>query len=159
VLSVIGGAYGLPWLNALGGFLQPVTGAAVELATSNPLLYLNMAAGLLAALAGIGLAWRAYGARAASFIPSRNPLVVAAQHRYYIDDLYDAVLVRPVVWLGVQLRRGIEGAALDGGTRGSGSFVGWTSGVLRSLQTGYVRNYALLLFLGAAAILVYYVIR
>src|SRR5258706_224316 len=159
VLSVIGGAYGLPWQNALGSFLQPVTGGAVELATSNPLLYVNMAAGLLAALAGIGLAWRAYGARAASFVPSRNPLVVAAEHRYYIDDLYDAVLVRPVVWLGVQLRRGIEGAALDGGTRGSGSLVGWTSGVLRSLQTGYVRNYALLLFLGAAAILVYYVIR
>ncbi len=158
-LSVIGGAYGLPWQNALGGFLQPVTGAAVELATSNPLLYVNMAAGLLAALAGIGLAWRAYGARAASFVPSRNPLVVAAERRYYIDDLYDAVLVRPVVWLGVQLRRGIEGATLDGGTRGSGSLVGWTSGVLRSLQTGYVRNYALLLFLGAAAILVYYVIR
>jgi NADH-quinone oxidoreductase subunit L len=159
VLSVIGGAYGLPWLNALGGFLQPVTGAAVELATSNPLLYVNMAAGLLAALAGIGLAWRAYGARAASFVPSRNPLVVAAEHRYYIDDLYDAVFVRPVVWLSVQLRRGIEGVALDGGTRGAGSFVGWTSGVLRSLQTGYARNYALLLFLGAAAILVYYVIR
>jgi NADH-quinone oxidoreductase subunit L len=147
------------WWNGIGEFLAPVTGAAAELSPISGLFWASIAAGLAAGLLGILIAWSRYGARQAEFVPSRNPLVVFAQHRYYVDDLYDRVIVRPIVALGGALRRGIEGVALDGGTRSVGGLVGWTSGVLRSLQTGYVRNYALLIFLGAALIVLWYALR
>ena len=77
------------------------------------------------------------------------------EHRYYVDDLYDAVLVRPIVAVGALLQRGLEDEALDGGTRGLGWLVAQTGRGLRALQTGYARNYALAIFFGAALILLF----
>jgi NADH-quinone oxidoreductase subunit L len=160
VLSVIGGFVGTPWSNGIGNFLAPVTGEAPELTPASALFWTGIAGALLIGLAGIALAWLRYGGtRQASFAPSRNPLVVLLAHRYYIDDLYDRVIVRPLVALGGVTRRGIEDGALDGGTRGVAGVLGWTSGLLRSLQTGYVRNYALLIFFGATLIALWYALR
>ncbi|HEX6797425.1 MAG TPA: hypothetical protein VF116_06900, partial [Ktedonobacterales bacterium] len=118
-------------------------------------LILSLAAGLL----GIAVAWARYGVRTPSLAQSRNPLVIFLEHRYYIDELYDAVIVRPLLALGRWLRRDVEGIALDGGTRQLSGLVGLTSRGLRALQTGYARNYALAIFLGAALIVLYYVIH
>jgi NADH-quinone oxidoreductase subunit L len=158
ILSLVGGFYGVPGHNWLGDFLAPVTGATVE-PSSAGLTALGMALSLVAGLAGIGLAWVFYGQRQASFAPSRNPLVVFLQRRWYVDDLYDRVIVRPLLWIGRILRRSIEGVALDGGGRATGDVIRATSSGLRALQTGYVRNYALAILVGAALILLYYVIH
>ena len=61
--------------------------------------------------------------------------------------------------VGRVLRRGIEGITLDGGSRAPRGVVRATSTGLRALQTGYVRNYALAIFVGAALILIFYVIH
>jgi NADH-quinone oxidoreductase subunit L len=158
VLSLVGGLYGLPGQNWLGDFLAPVTGAAVE-PSSAGLTALGMALSPIVGLAGIGLAWVFYGRRQASFAPSRNPLVIFLQRRWYVDDLYDRAIVRPLQWIGRVLRRSIEGVALDGGGRATGGVIRATSSGLRTLQTGYVRNYALAILVGAALILLYYVIH
>jgi NADH-quinone oxidoreductase subunit L len=157
VLSIIGGVYGLPWNNLLAEFLAPVVPTGPEL--SGSLAWLNDGLSLAAAVLGIVIAWLGYGRRQHTFVPSRNPIVNLLEHRYYVDDLYDAVFVRPIVALGTGLRRGVEGIALDGGGRGVGDFLSWTSSRLRALQTGYARNYALAIFVGAALIVLYYVIR
>ncbi len=157
VLAVIGGFYGTPFSNWLGDFLAPIAGTSPDV--SGGTLALNIALGLAAAILGIALAWLRYGARQASFAPTRNPIVVFFENRYYVDALYDHVIVRPLLWAGRLLRRDLEGVALDGGTRGVGGVVGWSSGVLRALQTGYARNYALAIFLGATLIVVYYVMQ
>ncbi len=53
----------------------------------------------------------------------------------------------------------IERDVLDGGSREVGkAFIG-TSGLLRRLQTGYVRNYALAIMFGVLLIIVYYAVR
>jgi NADH-quinone oxidoreductase subunit L len=159
VLSVVGGFVSAPFPpfnNWLGVFLAPDVGTSPE--ASGGALALTVILGI-AALLGIVLAWMRYGARQASFAPTRNPIVVLLQHRYYVDAIYDHVIVRPLLWIGRLLRRDVEGVALDGGTRGVGNVVGWSSGVLRALQTGYARNYALAIFLGAALIVVYYVMQ
>jgi NADH-quinone oxidoreductase subunit L len=157
VLSVIGGFYGTPFNNWIGDFLAPVTGSAPE--PTGGLLWLGIVLSLAVALAGIALAWAFYGRRQASFAPSSDAFVRVVERRYYIDDAYDRAIVRPIVALGRWLRRDVEGVALDGGSRGLGGAVAGTSRGLRALQTGYVRNYALAIFLGAALIVLYYVIH
>jgi NADH-quinone oxidoreductase subunit L len=159
LLSIVGGIYGLPGNDRIAEFLSSVVPSVEAPTPSDSVFWLSLVLGLAAALIGIGVAWMRYGARQARFAPSRNPLVTLLEHRYYIDDLYDAVLVRPVVAIGSLLQRGLEDNALDGGTRGLGWLVAQTGRGLRALQTGYARNYALAIFFGAALILLFHVIH
>ena len=48
---------------------------------------------------------------------------------------------------------------LDGGSQGVAWVFGRTGGMLRRLQTGYMRNYALAILLGVVLIIVYYAVR
>jgi NADH-quinone oxidoreductase subunit L len=159
LLSIIGGIYGLPGNDRIAEFLGSVVPSVEAPTPSDGIFWLSLVLGLAAALIGIGVAWMRYGAREARFAPSRNPLVALLEHRYYIDDIYDAVLVRPVIAIGALLQRGLEDDALDGGTRGLGWLVAQTGRGLRALQTGYARNYALAIFFGAVLILLFYVIH
>ena len=81
------------------------------------------------------------------------------EHRYYIDDLYDAVFVRPIVGIGSLWRVGLEQGFFEDGSNGVAQLIGGIGKALGRLQTGYARNYALAIFVGAALILVYYVIH
>ncbi|HEX6796616.1 MAG TPA: NADH-quinone oxidoreductase subunit L [Ktedonobacterales bacterium] len=157
VLSIVGGFVDTPLSSWLSDFLAPVTGSAPE--PTGLLLWVGLILSLAAGLLGIGVAWARYGARTPSLAQSRNPLVIFLEHRYYIDELYDSAIVRPVLALGRWMRRDVEGVALDGGTRQVSGIIGLTSRGLRALETGYVRNYALAIFLGAALIVLYYVIH
>ena len=89
----------------------------------------------------------------------RDTLGIKAHDRVFFIVDGDRAIVRPILWFGRLFRRDVEGVALDGGSRGVGATVGWVSQGLRALQTGYARNYALAIFLGAALIVLYYVIR
>jgi len=161
VLSIVGGFVNAP-APLLADFLRPVFSGVPDLALGTVQLWLSVAAGLLASLTGIGVAYVRYGARAARFAPSQNPLVRAVvrvlEHGYYVDELYSAVFVQPVLLLGQAFRVGIEEETLDGGARDVGGLVASISRGLRALQTGYARTYALAIFVGAVAILLYYVV-
>jgi NADH-quinone oxidoreductase subunit L len=159
LLSLLGGVYGLPGTDKIGDFLASVVPSVEPPAVGSGTFWLSLVLGLLAAVVGIAVAWMRYGARQSSFTPSRNPLVMLLEHRYYVDDLYDGIVVRPVVAMGALLQRGLEDETLDGGTRGIGWLVAQTSRGLRALQTGYARNYALAIFLGAVLILLFYVVH
>jgi NADH-quinone oxidoreductase subunit L len=159
VLSLIGGYYGIPGVDWIGDLLAPVTAAPIGLTGWSSTFWISMGIGLAAALLGLGIAWANYGARQHAFEPSRNPLHQLLEHKYYVDELYDRIIVRPIVWFGRLTTRGVEGVALDGGSRALGWVTSRLSAGLRRLQTGYVRNYALGILLGAALILLYYVVR
>ncbi|HEX6544317.1 MAG TPA: NADH-quinone oxidoreductase subunit L [Ktedonobacterales bacterium] len=160
ILSVIGGFYGTPWSDWIGQFLEPVTHTTnTGIAPGNGLFWLAFVLGLVTGPIGIAIAWARYAQREPRFGASRNPLVILLQHKYYIDELYDAVIVVPIVSLGVFWRIGLEGGFFEGGSLGLGHLVGGISRGLRRLQTGYARNYALAILVGAALLLVYYVIH
>jgi NADH-quinone oxidoreductase subunit L len=157
LLALIGGFDGVPGHDALGALLAPVIGNSVGLAAGSGLFWLSLGLGLLAALLGIAIAWARYGrGQRRSFAPSPNPLYQLLARKYFIDEIYDWVLVRPILWLGRATTTALEGLTLDGGGRGLGKVTGRVSGGLRALQTGYVRNYALGILLGAVVILVYF---
>ncbi|HSL19929.1 MAG TPA: NADH-quinone oxidoreductase subunit L [Vicinamibacterales bacterium] len=78
-------------------------------------------------------------------------------NKYYVDEIYDAVLVQPIKRIStVALWRGIDAGLIDGTVNGAGAVIRGSSAVLRRLQTGSMRTYAASLFLGVVAILGYY---
>jgi NADH:ubiquinone oxidoreductase subunit 5 (subunit L)/multisubunit Na+/H+ antiporter MnhA subunit len=115
------------------------------------------------AVAGIGLAWyfwkvnRAASARIARSVAGVYTLLL---NKYYIDELYDAVIVRPIQkGSTVLLWRGADAGLIDGAVNGVGKAVRGTSDSVRRLQTGSVRAYAASLFLGVVVILGWYLTR
>jgi NADH-quinone oxidoreductase subunit L len=156
LLSLVGGAINLPGSNWLNSFLAQTAPTAPEL--SSMLFWSSLAAGLVFALSGIGLAWWRYGAGQVPVADSAaSGLTTFLRRRWYVDDLYDSVIVQPVLALSRLLRIGVEDGVVDGGARGVGDSVSDLSEGLRGFQTGYLRNYALTIFLGAIIVLVYFI--
>ena len=77
-----------------------------------------------------------------------------------MDEIYDAVVVQPVKRVSQTfLWRGMDAGLIDGSVNAVGHIVRGWSAVLRRLQTGSVRAYAMSLFMGVVVILGYYLWR
>ena len=122
-----------------------------------------MVLSLAIALTGLSLAYRFYVQRpeiseglATRFAGAHRVL----SNKYYVDELYDAAVVQPIKRTseGV-LWKGVDAGVIDGAVNGAGTFVSGASSVLRRLQTGSVRAYAVSLVLGVVAVLGYYLWR
>ena len=94
------------------------------------------------------------------------PVELARQHealykfllnKWYFDELYDAIFVRPVKWLGYALWKGGDGWLIDGfGPDGvSARVLDVTRNVMR-LQTGYLYHYAFAMLIGAALFITWF---
>ncbi len=162
LLSVGGGWVGIP--EALGGhnyfeaWLAPVFGHGAEGAAhggahhSLALEYLLMAGSVGVALCGIGLAWALYRARpeAPKEIAGRVPgLYDVVLNKYYVDEIYDAAIVRRIVSGSIWLWEAFDAAFIDGIVNGVGALIQGAGERARRLQTGVVGNYALSVLLGA----------
>jgi NADH-quinone oxidoreductase subunit L len=76
--------------------------------------------------------------------------------KYYVDEAYNAAIVRPLV-KGSEgaLWRGVDAGVIDGAVNGVGRLVRSASGALRQVQTGALRGYAASLFIGVVLVLAY----
>jgi NADH-quinone oxidoreductase subunit L len=150
--------------------LAPLTAGAAEPGMSE--VESHGAAGLefglmlfstLVAAAGIGLATVVFLRRPS--IADRMAGQFAGVHRlllgkYYVDELYDATIVQPIKRLSSGLLwRGVDAGVIDGTVNGVGLVVRGWSAVLRRLQTGSVRAYAMSFFVGVVTIVGYYLWR
>ena len=77
----------------------------------------------------------------------------ALVHKYWIDELYDALFVRPVYLLAVWFWKFWDVVVVDGLVNGIGYTFEGFSALLRLFQTGFVGTYALFFTLGVAALL------
>jgi NADH-quinone oxidoreductase subunit L len=111
-------------------------------------------------VAGFLLAWQFYIRR------PDIPVEMARQHvllyrfllnKWYFDEIYDAIFVRPAMWLGRLLWKGGDGWLIDGfGPDGvSARVLDVTRNVVR-LQTGYLYHYAFAMLIGAAAFITWF---
>ncbi|HVK92851.1 MAG TPA: NADH-quinone oxidoreductase subunit L [Mycoplana sp.] len=103
-------------------------------------------------LLGLAIAWRNYikvpGAPAA-FVAQFPGLHRFLMHKWYFDELYDVIFVRPAMWLGRFFwKRGDEQTIDRFGPHGAAYAVGVGNKLTSRLQTGYVNNYALIMLLG-----------
>jgi NADH-quinone oxidoreductase subunit L len=124
---------------------------------------LLMAVSTGGALAGIGIAFYFFlRNRQAS---DRIAASVAVVHRlllnkYYVDEIYDAAIVQPIRGFSDRvLWKVVDAGIIDGAVNGAGTVVSGWSVILRRLQTGSIRAYALSILVGAVVILGYYVWR
>jgi NADH-quinone oxidoreductase subunit L len=112
--------------------------------------------------AGILLAWFMYGAapvRADAIGQPRTVLQRLLLNAWYVDWLYDRIVVRPLFALSEFLARVFDAGIVDGAVNGVGRAVVAWSASLRRLQTGYVVNYALTMLAGAVAIVGFLLVR
>ncbi len=114
------------------------------------------------ALLGTGLALLGVAAVVASWRrdPTRDPIRLLAgtsrralEHAFFLDELYDAVLVRPLPRLARMVLR-FDGVAVDGAVDGSGRAARTLGGGLRLAQNGNVQLYATGLVAGVVALAV-----
>ncbi len=87
-----------------------------------------------------------------------QPIYTLLENKYYLDWFNENVLARGTRMLGVGLWKGGDQALIDGVVvNGSWKLVGWISGMVRRLQTGYVYHYALVMLLGIFVLMTYFV--
>jgi NADH-quinone oxidoreductase subunit L len=130
-------------------FLAPVVGVPPE---SHGFFTTPGLLALVFALVGVGLAWAIYGrVPVPAVAPRGRPLTVAARKDLYGDAFNESVLMRPGSWL-TRLSVYFDNRGVDGLVNTLAAAVGGSSGRLRKLQTGFVRSYALSMFLGAAVL-------
>jgi NADH-quinone oxidoreductase subunit L len=114
------------------------------------------------AIAGVALAWYVYGrspVRPASIGAPRNPVHKLLLEKYYVDEIYDFLFVRPIYRLSLWLAGVFDPRVIDGLVNGTATAtLAWARG-LRRVQTGYVMNYALGILLGAVAVVAYLLAR
>jgi NADH-quinone oxidoreductase subunit L len=88
-----------------------------------------------------------------------TPLRALLLNAYYVDAVYDRLVVQPIYGLSRFLASRFDLGVIDGAVNGIGRIVaGWAQG-MRRLQTGYVANYALTMLFGAVAIIAFLITR
>jgi len=167
-LAAFGGFLGIPHLiekaHVLEAWLNPIFGWMFD--TDNPahLLAYSKSATLelgligvsvLIAFVGIGLAWKLYMGPRLPVAPTDAWWHRILTNKYYIDELYDRTVVRPLRGSARFLYRVVDVKLIDGFfVRGSAKVVGKVGDGLRLLQNGDVQAYATGIVVGIAAILV-----
>jgi NADH-quinone oxidoreductase subunit L len=86
------------------------------------------------------------------------PIYNLLENKYYLDWFNENVLARGARALGTGLWKGVDQFLIDGAVvNGSWKLVGWVSGGVRKIQTGYLYHYALVMILGVFVLMTYFV--
>jgi len=155
VLSFAGGFVGVPEVFVQGGerlahYLAPVVPSAHATIDHKTELML-MAATTLIAIGSILFAWSRYR----SYREEKSGgFARILENKWYVDELYDSVFVRPLNALARFLNSFIERSGIDAIVNGVGRAVNYGSRQLRWLQSGQVGSYVLLMVLSMVAFFV-----
>jgi len=179
VLSIVGGWVGPPLIeggNPFARWLAPVFASGVHGIAGGAMSHaggeaaghaahelprgteiLLMVVSVAAAAIGILFAFRAYlfqPGLATSLQQRFQGLYRVLLNKYWIDELYDALVVRPVHALSQRLWKVWDTRVVDGAVNGVGYTLEGISAMLRLFQTGFVGTYALWFVVGVLALFV-----
>jgi NADH-quinone oxidoreductase subunit L len=167
-LSIFGGWFAAPKL--IGGtdyferFLAPVFASSAPIAdrAAEPTEALTPAMSLLHGLVswpvavgilGLLVAWYFYIKRPdipKKMAQSAHALYLLLLNKYYVDELYAALIVRPLLWISTNvLWHVVDEGAIDGVVNGTATVARGSGSELRKIQSGNMRSYAAWVILGA----------
>ncbi|HEY2416449.1 MAG TPA: hypothetical protein VGH84_00910 [Steroidobacteraceae bacterium] len=156
VLSVIGG-----WIGAgrFGAFLAPSVGARTAEAASSTLEWTLAGLAVLVAALGWFIADRLYRARPGSadrLAVSMSGPYKLLLNKYWVDELYNAVIVKPILAISRFLLEWVVDVAILGGAAWLlGGLASLGGAILQRWQSGNLRSYAAWLAAAAAVLLIY----
>jgi len=168
VLSAVAGLLSPPQLwgdlmgiaesNSLHHFLAPVLSHGAEHHVEHATEWLLVAAAVAAFLVGGGLAWWMYAVRPgvpALLRQRASGLYTAVVNKYWVDEFYDAAIVRPLVVVSERvLFRGIDAGGIDGLVNGAaGAVRALAARGLKHAQTGLAQRYLFFMIAGDLAML------
>ena len=164
VLSLAGGWFALPEFwggpNYFSDFLAPVLGGGESAATeaaSRALVLPLASVAVLSALIGFSIAFWLYirrpgkaDALATSMRGAYNTLL----NKYYVDELYAAVVVKPLLWISTNvLWKLIDVMGIDGAVNGIATSAKSIGDTVRHTQSGNTRSYAVWVVIGALVVI------
>lgn len=164
-LALLGGLLNIPALfggnSSLETFLSPVfADANAILERHTPLSpgtgWMLMGITLAGVLAMILWAYRRYVKQDKGVLPdeaSRSVVVTLISKKYFVDEIYDMLVVKPILWISQFLHRFVELRFIDRMVDGVGQIVVRTGNTLRFIQTGNVGFYMFIMVLGIILIL------
>jgi NADH-quinone oxidoreductase subunit L len=159
VLSLVGGLVG--WGNHFEHFLAPVfgTGEPAAEATSGITEYLLMGVSVLVAFLGWGLAHILYYRRPElpqKIADALGGFYLAVVHKYYIDELYAVLFVKPLVDGSTRiLWQEVDRKIIDAAVNDAGDGARHVSDELRHMQSGNIRSYAGWIAAGSAVVIAF----
>ena len=163
ILSVVGGFVGIPEVfapnsHALQHFLAPVIIKPAEttdrLNKGTELILMTVSVGL--AVIAIIYAWTRFSKKPETAEPQGLGKFFA--DKWYVDELYDVVIVKPLMALAGFLKNVVEKSGIDGIVNGVGRGINYAGRQIRLMQSGMVGNYILIMVLSMVLmiILVFY---
>ncbi|HKH45377.1 MAG TPA: NADH-quinone oxidoreductase subunit L [Thermoanaerobaculia bacterium] len=164
--AVVSGAAGFPWNNWLHHWLEELTKRPVglpEIAEHHVSVLLLALVASAVAIVSIWFAFRVYGRDRGlagdQTFEQRFPAVHRLlENKYYVDEIYDRFIVRPLAALSAFFWKGIDMLVIDGAVNTGASTVEVAGEVGRFSTTGNVRNYALYFFAGVIVLFVWLIL-
>jgi NADH-quinone oxidoreductase subunit L len=164
VLALIGGVLQIPGVtDVIEKFLAPTfeDSRFHDMVPSAGSAWLGLAVGAATSIAGIGLAYYLYVV--APGTTARLQDRFRALHsflagKWYFDELYDALVYRPLIAVGAFANSVFERFVVQGIVSGTVGIVRGAGVIVREAQSGFLRSYALLLVGGFAGLALYFLI-
>ncbi|MBS1512758.1 MAG: NADH-quinone oxidoreductase subunit L [Bacteroidetes bacterium] len=160
LLAVVGGWIGIPDVIMQGGhrleaFLEPVFKSSNDYVRAHESInVLNhtkelglMAASVIGALFSLLYAWNKFS-KYQKTDAEETGLGKVLANKWYVDELYDKIIVKPLQSLASFFNNVIEKKLIDGFVNGVGRAVNYSSRQVRLLQSGHVGNYVLMMVIG-----------
>jgi NADH-quinone oxidoreductase subunit L len=149
ILSIVGGYVGLPEAlsehNVLNEYLSPAVTNFGEHHLSHSTEWMLMGLSVAVSVAMIIAAFVIN--RKPNFVPNTG-LAKVLENKWYVDELYDAIIIRPMEALSRLFDKFAEKRGIDSLVNGVGKSVRWGGDRLRLLQTGQVGFYIFIMVLG-----------
>ena len=151
ILSVVGGFVGIPEVfapnaHALEHFLSPVIAKGAEgHALDHSTEYMLMGVSVVLAITAIIYAWTRFSKKPEIEEAGGAGKVLA--NKWYVDELYDAVIAKPLLGFSNVLKNVVEKSGIDGIVNGVGRGIQYAGRQIRLMQSGQVGNYILLMVL------------
>ena len=162
ILSAIGGLVGIPEIfmkngNKLGDFLSPIftdsNKILVTNATSSQTEIILMAVSSVLIIIVCIWAWNKYKNFDGS-IKEESAFSKAIQNKFYVDEFYDFIIVKPFKALSRFLSNVVEKSGIDALVNGVGKGINYSGRQIRLLQSGFVGSYILLMVAGLLLLLI-----